>query len=66
MKRPVSTRETPFSRYRIIQRHGNGQATVDYADDLESALEHQADVGGEIEEYLDSDRWQIVTEGVKE
>ena len=65
MTRPVPTRETPFNRFRIIQRHGNGQATIDYADDLQSALEHQADVGGEIEEYLGSDRWQVVTGGVE-
>jgi len=57
------SRETPLARYRIIQRHGNGLATIEYADDLESALQHQADVGGDVEEYTDSDRWQVIKKG---
>jgi len=56
-------REKPFYKYQIIRRHGNGRATIEYADDLESALQHQADVGGDVEEYTEGDRWQVIKKG---
>jgi hypothetical protein len=56
-------RGKPWYRYQIVRRHGNGQATVEYADDLESALQHQSDFGGDVEEYTDSDRWQVIKKG---
>jgi hypothetical protein len=47
-------RTEPLARYRIIQRHGGGQATIEYADGRADALSHQAKVGGEVEVYEDS------------
>ena len=58
-------RHLPIAPYRIIQRHGNGKATIEYADDLKSAVQHRADLGGdataEIEEYCAvGDGWRLV------
>jgi hypothetical protein len=63
-------KDQPIARYRIIQRHGNGQATIEYADDLESALQHRADLGGdataEIEEYCAvGDGWRICPDNAR-
>ena len=50
----------PIARYRIVQRHGNGRATIEYADDRESALQHQADVGGIVEVYVYGIGWEHI------
>lgn len=48
----MSERGQPVSTYRIVQRHGNGKATIDYTDDRDSAVTHAADVGGVVECYI--------------
>jgi hypothetical protein len=40
-----------------VQRHGKGIANIEYADDRESALQHQADVGGIVEVYIPGIGW---------
>jgi hypothetical protein len=50
----------PIARYRIVQRHGKGIANIEYADDRESALQHQADVGGDVEVYVYGIGWQPI------
>ena len=57
----------PIARYRIVQRHGNGQGTIEYADDHESALQHATDVSGGmlvgievVIEFYDGHTWQVV------
>jgi hypothetical protein len=50
----------PIARYRIVTRHGGGQATIEYADDRESALQHQADVGGIVEVYIPGIGWEKI------
>lgn len=57
MKASTPLREQPISPYRIIQRHGNGQATIEYADDRGAAQQHVADVGGVIECYIFGVGW---------
>ena len=53
-------RTEPLARYRIIQRHGGGQATIEYADERADAISHQAKVGGEIEVYVYRIGWQPI------
>ena len=57
----MSDRHAPIARYRIVQRHGKGIASIEYADDRESALQHQADVGGIVEVYTPGIGWQPIT-----
>jgi hypothetical protein len=54
-------RTEPLSRYRIIRRHGGGQAAIEYADERADALSHQAEVGGEVEAYVYGIGWQPIT-----
>ena len=56
----MSKRHAPIARYRIVQRHGKGIANIEYADDRESALQHQADVGGIVEVYVFGIGWENI------
>jgi hypothetical protein len=53
-------RHEPFHRYRIIERHRPTTATVRYTDDRASAVQHAADVGGEVEVYVYGIGWQHI------
>jgi hypothetical protein len=54
------TRHEPFHRYRIIERHRPTTATIRYTDDRASAVQHAADVGGEVEVYVYGIGWQHI------
>lgn len=53
-------RHLPIAQYRIIQRHGNGTATIEYADDRSDAIDHASQVGGEIECYVYGIGWEPI------
>lgn len=50
----------PLSRYRIIQRHGNGKATIEYADERDDAIDHASQAGGDIEVYVYGIGWEPI------
>lgn len=58
MSERTIARHMPLSRYRIIQRHGNGKATIEYADERVDAIDHARQVGGEIECYVYGIGWE--------
>jgi hypothetical protein len=53
-------KDQPIAKFRIVQRHGCGKATIEYTDCRSSAVQHAQEVGGEVECYVYGIGWEPI------